>query len=344
MADGENRTAVMEEVEALVAFRGRLAGTDAERRAARHLAGRLEELGREAEVERVDVWPAFHLTHALHALISIAGSLVSVASPPAGAALALVAIVSTFGDATGHFFLVRRLTGRRASQNVVSREDRGRRGTLVVSAHYDAGRTGLVNVPRLQERVAAADRLLRRPLGALEPLFWSMLVILACCALRLLGIEATPVTVVQFVATVSLVIAVPLLVDIALSEPVPGANDDASGVAAVLELAERFGADALRHFDLWVLLTGAQEPFALGMRGWLRRHGRELDRSSTVFVNLDEVGTGPVRFTRREGLLLTVLVQLSARRWPRTPSRRRAASSIERRATATRPGRPASPP
>jgi hypothetical protein len=130
MADGENRTAVMEEVEALVAFRGRLAGTDAERRAARHLAGRLEELGREAEVERVDVWPAFHLTHALHALISIAGSLVSVASPPAGAALALVAVVSTFGDATGLFFLVRRLTGRRASQNVVSREDRGRRGTL----------------------------------------------------------------------------------------------------------------------------------------------------------------------------------------------------------------------
>jgi hypothetical protein len=165
MADGENRTAVMEEVEALVAFRGRLAGTDAERRAARHLAGRLEELGREAEVERVDVWPAFHLTHALHALISIAGSLVSVASPPAGAALALVAIVSTFGDATGHFFLVRRLTGRRASQNVVSREDRGRRGTLVVFAHYDAG---LVYVPACRS-ASPLERSSSRPWRLSQP-------------------------------------------------------------------------------------------------------------------------------------------------------------------------------
>jgi hypothetical protein len=60
-----------EEIEALVAHEGRTPGTDAERRAAHHLKGRLEELGREAETEHVDAWPAWHLNYALLALIAV---------------------------------------------------------------------------------------------------------------------------------------------------------------------------------------------------------------------------------------------------------------------------------
>jgi Peptidase family M28 len=296
---------VREEIEALVAFEGRFAGTDAERRVARHLAGRLEALGREVDVEPLDVWPAFHVTHALHAVLGIVASLISVGSPIAGLLLAALSAASTFGDAGGLFFLVRRFTGRRASQNVVSREHGGKRGTLLLCAHVDAGRTGYLYSPRLQERLAALGRFLRRPLGPVEPLLWSLLVILVCCVLRVLGLEGGALNIVQFVPTVALVLAVPLILDLALSRVVPGANDDASGVATALRLAERFGG-RLEHFDVWVLLTGAQEPFALGMRGWLKRHRRRLDRASTVFVNLDEVGSGTVRFTRREGLMLTV--------------------------------------
>ncbi len=296
---------VREEIEALVAFDGRFAGTDAERRAARYLADRLEALGRDADVEPVGVWPAFHVTHALHALLGIVASLISVGSPIVGLVLAAVATASTFGDAGGLFFLVRRLTGRRASQSVVSREHGGKGGTLVLCAHVDAGRTGYLFSPRIQERLAVVGRFLRRPLGLIEPLLWSLLLILVCCVLRVLGLEGGIVNVVQFVPTVALVLAVPLILDLALSRVAPGANDDASGVATALRLAERFGG-RLEHFDLWVLLTGAQEPFALGMRGWLKRHGRRLDRTSTVFLNLDEVGSGTVRWTRREGLLMTV--------------------------------------
>jgi len=294
-----------EEVDALVAFEGRLAGTDAERRAARHLVGRLDALGREADVEPVEAWPRVHLTHALHALLGVVASLLSVASPAAGIVIATVAGASTFGDAGGLFFLVRRLTGRRASQNVVSREHGGKRGALVLCAHVDAGRTGLVYSTWVQERMAAVGRFVRRPLAPLEPLLWSLILVLACCVLRLLGLEGTVLNVIQFVPTVALVLAVPLLLDIAVSRVVPGANDDASGIATALRLAERFGG-RLEHFDVWVLLTGAQEPFAVGMRRWLRRHRGRLHRTRTVFVNLDEVGSGTVRWTEREGLLMTI--------------------------------------
>jgi hypothetical protein len=284
-----------EELEALVGFDGRFAGTDAERRAAAHLADRLEALGREAEREPVDVWPAFHLTHAVHVLLAIAASVVSVSSPATGTALAFVAVVSTFGDATGIFYIVRRLTGRRASQNVVSPERTGKPGTLVLTAHYDAGRTGYLFRPSMR----------RVRVGGMRVLLSSMLVVLGCCALRLLGVDGTVVSVVQFVPTALLIVALPLLVDLALTRVVPGANDNASGVATVLRLAEAHRG-RLEHFDLLVLLTCAQEAFALGMRGWLKRHRRELDRTRTVVVNVDEVGRGGVRYTTREGLLMPV--------------------------------------
>ena len=292
------------EIDALVRFDGRWPGTDAERRAAVHLCERLRALGRDAELEPTRVRPGYPVTHIIHALLAIAGSLLSVSSPLAGIILVLVAATSTFGDLTGSFFLVRRLTPNRASQNVASREQRTKPGLLILAAHYDAARSGLAFSRRSLERTATLSKAIRRPLGMFGPFFWSMPVILICCILRLVGIKSLPVTVVQFVATVTLVIAVPLLADIALSDVVPGANDNASGVATVLRLAERFGGGSLQHFDLMVLLPGAEEGFVLGAREWFRRHKKELDRGSTVFLNVDTVGHGTVRWQTKSGFVL----------------------------------------
>ena len=290
-AGGGGSTETKREIEDLVAFRGRGPGTDAERRAARHLAGRLEALGREAEVEPTRVLPNYALAHAIHALLGIAGSVVSVYRPALGAAITFAALASTLGDLTGAFFLVRRLTGARASQNVFSPEDEGKPGVLVLVAHYDAARTGIVFG--------------RRPPGPLGPFglfFWSLALVFACTLARILGIEALPLTIVQFIPTVVLIASIALLVDIALSDVVPGANDNASGVATVLRLAERYGG-SLEHFDVWVVLTGAEEGFALGMRPWLKRHREELDPETTAFVCVDMAGYGTPKFARKEGLI-----------------------------------------
>ena len=292
----------MREIEALVGHQGSGPGTDAERRAARHLERRLRELGRDADVETFDVWPRWPLAHLLHALAAIAGSLVATASPVVGVAILGAVAVATFGDLTGIFQPTRRLTGRRASQNVVSREDGDRPGTLVLVAHYDAARSGVVFNDRSMRRRAFIGRVTRRPVGQFEPFFWAIVVALVCAVLRLVGVEADALTAVQFAATVVLIVSVALLSDIGLSEVVPGANDNASGVATVLRLADRYG-DTLDHFDVWVVLTGSAEAFARGSRAFLRRHGHELDRRRTVFLCVDKVGAGSVRYARREGLL-----------------------------------------
>ena len=304
----------MEEIEGLVAFEGRWPGTDAERRAAQHLEGRLRALGRDVEVEPTSVHPNYPVTHALHALIGIVGSVLSVYTPVAGAALLLFATISAFGDLTGSLYLVRGLTGRRASQNVTSTESSDKRGVVILTAHYDAARTGVVFSTRAVERRAVVGKLLRRGIGPFEPFFWSLVVILACTLLRLVGFEGTAFTVVQFIPTVVLIASIPLLVDIALSDVVPGANDNASGVATVLRLAERYSG-RLEHFDVWVVFPGAEEALLLGMREWMRVHKRELDRERTVFVNVDIAGNGTVRWMEKEGLVIAMryhptLVQL----------------------------------
>ena len=269
-----------EQIEALLAHDRRGPGTDAERRAARYLARRLEGLGRDAVVEPFEVWPAYPLAHLIHALLAIAGSVVSVYSPLVGTALVAVAVVLTFGDVSGLFMLTRRLTGRRASQNVVSAEEGGKPGMLVLVAHYDAG----------------------RPPRAFRVFFWSMVAVLVFSAARLPGLDGPVLTAVQFVPTVLLIVSVPLLVDLALSGAPAGANDNASGVATVLRLAERYGG-ALEHFDLNVLFTGSG---ALGMRAFLKRHRKELSKERTVFVNVDEVGTGTVRYSRSHVQLVEI--------------------------------------
>ena len=293
------------EIEALVAFDGRWPGTDAERRAAGHLEQRLQALGRDADVEPTSIFPNYPVTHAIHALIGIVGSVLSVYQPVVGAALVLFATVSTFGDLTGTFYLVRRLTGRRASQNVSSTEGGDKPGVVILTAHYDAARTGTVFSRRAVERRATFGKLIRRGLGPFEPFFWALFLILVCTIVRLIGFEGTPFTVAQFIPTVVLIASIPLFVDIALSAIVPGANDNASGVATVLRLAERYGG-RLEHFDLWVVFPGAEEGLLLGMREWMRVHKRNLDRERTVFLNVDIAGNGTVRWIEKEGFVMAM--------------------------------------
>lgn len=278
------------ETETLAGYTGRVAGTDAERRAAVYLRGRLADVGRDAETEPIFVSTRFGLAHATHAVIAIAGSVTSVGAAAPGAAVVLAAALLTFLDVLGWFTPVRRLYGRRASQNVVSYEGGDKPGVLVLAAAYDS--------PRESGGLRTITRVLRDPWLAM---LLAMLVILACCALRVAGVDSIAVTAVQFVPTVLLILLTPPLVDIELS----GAGSDPAGAAAaatVLRLADELQG-SLSHFDLWVVFTGTNQPFALGMRAWIRANRMDLARETTAVVSVSAAGSGPVHYTRREGPL-----------------------------------------
>jgi hypothetical protein len=296
----------MEVIRELCSFEGRLAGTDAERRAANHLAERLRQMGRAAEVEPTYVHPKYGLVHAAHCALGFAGSLVAIEIPALGFGLVLLAATSMYLDLNYRLYVVRSLFFRRASQNVVSGGSRpGAPSRLILSAHLDTARSGAVFAEKRVRRAARLQQWLGLPLGPFRVLFWSLAALLPLLGARMAGLDSAAISLLQLPPTLALLVGVFALVEIELSAPVPGANDNATGVATVLALAAELDADPPEHLDVWVLLTGGEECLQEGMRAFLRAHDAELDRERTTFVCLDTIGHGEVRYEVAAGWVVT---------------------------------------
>ena len=302
--DADGRRELIEE---LCSFEGRGPGTDAERRAANRLAERLRAMGRRVEIEPTYVHPEYSLVMAAHALLAIAGGLVALALAPLGFAMVLVAASSLYLDQNTRFYLIRNLFFRRASQNLVSPgPNPSASARLILSAHYDAAKTGWVFGPRSTRSARRLSEPARLLLGPIRLIFWGGVApLLAVAGLRLAGIDAQWVGFVQLVPTILLLISLVLLIDIALSGVVPGAYDNASGVAAVLSAAEELDSEPPGNLDVWVVLPGAEECNCEGMARYVAAHREELEPDTTFFVNVDSVSYGTVHYLASEGAIVS---------------------------------------
>jgi Peptidase family M28 len=291
----------------LCSFKERGPGTDSERRAADMLAGRLRGIGRRAEIEPFFAHPEYAIVHLIHAAMGVAGSILATVQPAAGFALVLFAAVSTYLDLNTRLYLVRSLLFRRASQNVVSpgtRPDAPAR--LILMAHYDAARTGYI-FSKASNRIRKLPERTRLSLGPFRLFFWLGLApLLPILGARMAGFDATWLNALQAVPTIVLIVAGFLLIDIALSEIVPGAYDNASGVAAVLAAAEELTANPPENLDVWVVLAGSEESFCEGSRAFVRAHRKDFDRATTAFINVDSVSSGEVAYEISQGPVISL--------------------------------------
>ena len=288
------------------ALPGRGAGTDAERRAARVLADALRAGGRETTTEPAWVRPQWALVYALHAALLVAGSLVATKVPVAGLAIVAVTLASLALDLLGYAFLLRRLSPARATQNVVSPPAGPERPVRVVLvAGYDAPRGGLAYRARFQRLWGAADRWTGGHLPG--PLAWVVIggfALLAVAIVRTAGADGLGLDVLQLLVTVTMLVAVTLLTDIALSEHAPGAGD-AAAAAAVLALTRELADAQLRAVEVEVVLAGAATGPALGMAAYLRER-RSWPREATIVLAVGPCGRGPVAWARAEGPLVAL--------------------------------------
>jgi hypothetical protein len=83
---------------------------------------------------------------------------------------------------------------------------------------------------------------------------------------------------------------------------VDGANDNASGVAVMLSLAESLAQQRPAATEIVMLATGCEEVGMVGMEAFIRRHREEMDRA--WIINIDNVGAGEVTFITEEGMLI----------------------------------------
>src|SRR3954451_17209410 len=291
----------MQTIERVVSFGPRWAGDEGDGPTVDFLAAELRRWNREAVVERIRVRPSYHVALALLAAIAVAGGVVSVSLPPLGVVILLNASAAIYADITGRRSPIRWLTSPRDTANVTSfghLPDAPHR--VVPTAHHDAARGGLLYARRRRRRRRPPP--LSRLAGRVDLVFWAAIGALAAAVVRLVsGWDTNAMSAVQFVPAVILIVLAALLIDTALARVVPGASDNASGVAAVLDVAERLERRPTENVDVWIVFTGAKEGFMLGMRAWLGEHDDELHKDRTWFVNVDTVGNGDLHHVTAEG-------------------------------------------
>ena len=77
-----------------------------------------------------------------------------------------------------------------------------------------------------------------------------------------------------------------------------GANDNASGVAVLLSLAEQMAQEPLENTEVWFVATGGEEIGLIGARALLQRYGKTL--KDAYFLAIGTVGAGRIHYTTQE--------------------------------------------
>ena len=306
---------MLHEIETMSAIPVRGPTKPGEKQAAEYLAGRMGELGLETVVEPFKISPHYYWVYFTHTVLAILAGVATIWTRPAwipwlmAAVLAFIA-VSFWGDLTTKFHLIRNVIPRYPSQNVVGvLPNEKAKKKIIVSAHIDAAKVGeLVFNPDLDEAIAKfyKEKFDSTP-NVMMPILLTMVGLCVVAIVRAIVPSDTAMWIVtwiiQGVCTIGLVVAAVGFFDICVGVYVPGANDNLSGIAACMSIVEKISAEPLANCELEFVGFGCEEAIMMGAVEFMKKHGRELDRDNTYFINLESIGYGTVRYGTSEGFI-----------------------------------------
>jgi ketosteroid isomerase-like protein len=272
-----------------------------ERDAARWLAERMRAIdGVEAELEQEPSWGTFPPTATGLGLLGIVGAAFVLRGRRAsGALLAAITYAGIVDEAQNGPRILRRVVRRRRTTvNVIGRagEPSGA-GTLVVLAHHDAPQTGLIFDQTLQQLLYERAPQLTERVKTAPPQWWLGLAGPLCTLAAAIGHRPALARAGAAIGALGAGFAA----DIWRSETVPGANDNLSGVAALVALAEMLRERPVAGLRVLLASCGAEETLQDGIRAFMARHRDELEPGRTWFVNLDTIGSPHLLMLEAEG-------------------------------------------
>lgn len=274
--------------------------TDGERAGAAYAAAQLEALGLTPTVERFPAptsgWRPFALASATALVATALAVWGGRGGATAGAVLLAIATASVFLEMYFRPNPLRALVRRGESQNVHARiaATGPVAARLLLVAHVDTHRTpwAFTSPARLTLFKASTSA------GVAAFLLGTG----AFAAVAALDPAAGRAWLLLLAPVYAWVLALTLQPD--ATPHTAGANDNASGVGVVLELAARLGRAPLARTEVTVLVTGAEEVGSYGAQAHLARHP-ELRRDGTRAISVDNVagrGAGPC-WTTVEGMV-----------------------------------------
>jgi acetylornithine deacetylase/succinyl-diaminopimelate desuccinylase-like protein len=230
--------------------------------------------------------------HGAHAAAGIGAAALGGAP---GAALATATAASYELELSARRQWTARLLPQGEGANVVARVPAAAPAerTIVFLAHHDVQKTGWLW--RIGNRLAPAG-------DAPKPLAESVHAAFALIALGcLLGGR-----VLRALGGLGLAVFAVAGLDVARNHVVPGANDNATGVASLLALVAALARDPLERTDVVAVFTDCEEVGQGGAAAWVRAHRSELDPARTLVVSLDTLGSGTPAIVGRDGALTAV--------------------------------------
>lgn len=294
-----------------LASKTRYAGTDGERDAYYLISQEFEKLGCKVEREETEYIKStefFILVNLLMYWLTLVFIIISWLVHPLTAALLIIAV---FGCVTR---LVPKFTLKLAktkSINVIATLNPEGQHRLILCGHYDSSQVKSKFAQKYEKRIYAV-------VPAMELAFIVYFVLLFVRGTymfavsnfnftslveltpRMLGLWSVIWWVYTIVFVVMIVIGTYYGVTMFTEKYSYGADDNASGIAVMLETAKRLrGKDLNLRIDF--ISFAAEEKGLFGSTKWVNKHIKEIDRERTYVLNLDCVGRGE-RFFIVKGL------------------------------------------
>ncbi|MDZ7935183.1 MAG: M20/M25/M40 family metallo-hydrolase [Emticicia sp.] len=85
-----------------------------------------------------------------------------------------------------------------------------------------------------------------------------------------------------------------------------GASDNATGVAAAIETAQKLWNKNLQNLDIELVITGAEEVGMIGARAYMKAHYQEFTKE-TYLINFDTLGSGDLKIITQTGSWSTII-------------------------------------
>jgi hypothetical protein len=278
----------------------RLPTSKGEQAAAYVIRDRLKDHGCRAEVEAVRAYSSYAYPIGLLSTVGVLSAVASLRGHRLwGAIGGAAATAGIIDDITGTAMVCRRMAMRpRTTYNVVAETgDLAASRTLVVLAHHDAAPSGYVFDPSLTDWLADRRPDLVEAMKSNPPLWWP---VIAGPALTTLG-SITGSRALRWAGLIAALGSLAAMVDIGRRPAVPGANDNLSGVAVLVALAETLSRNQLSGLRVLLVSAGAEEALQEGIRGFARNHFGRLPAENTWFLNVDTVGSGRLVLLEGEG-------------------------------------------
>jgi len=274
----------------------RSAQTQEERRAAEYILGRFKEHTLNAEIDDFYSIDNFSYLFASYYGEFLVVALFAFWWPLMAGLYGTGILIAYLAEFLG-FTVFSRFMPHYETQNVMARFLAPRPEHLfIITAYYDSGYAGPMTQPGRIRWI--------RPIHHL--VVFCMVIVTASCFTEALGVftdTAQPYALYVRWASVLCLLSVAafLFISSSQTDDIRGANNNASGVAALLNLCERLARQPIETADVWLVAAGSQEAWMSGIHRLLKSN--RLDEEQTYILNLEAVGAGTLHYLTGEGML-----------------------------------------